>query len=283
MQSFKTVESIQNWISSKRREGLKIGFVPTMGALHHGHLSLIKRAKNECDLVVASVFVNPTQFNSLEDLEKYPRSLESDLRMLIMANCDAVFVPEVLTMYPSFPDKTNFVEVDLGLLEQVMEGAFRPGHFKGVLNVVYRLFDIVQPNKAYFGEKDFQQLAVIKKMVDELRLPIDIVPCETMREKNGLAMSSRNQRLSQNGIQNALIIAQTLNLAKSLSETKTPKEVMEIAAQQFENSSLSLEYLSIAEPVNLTELSDLWIPKSRCFIAAHCEGVRLIDNMELNA
>lgn len=252
-----------------------------MGALHAGHLSLIAKAKATCDVVLTSIFVNPTQFNSLEDLEKYPRSLEQDIRMLIMSNCDAVFVPEVLMMYPHFPEKTGLIEIDFEGLDSVMEGAFRPGHFSGVANVVYRLFEIAKPDVAFFGEKDFQQLAIIKKLVHQYELPMQIVGCETLREPNGLAMSSRNQRLSRLGKSDAALIHQTLMKAKALSTNCSPKEVQEICAASFTSSALRLEYLEVVHPETLEKLENDWVPGARCFIAAYCEDVRLIDNMEL--
>jgi pantoate--beta-alanine ligase len=281
LQSFTTIDSVNKWLTSNKLTGKTVGFVPTMGALHEGHLSLITKAKAACDVVLTSIFVNPTQFNSLEDLEKYPRSLENDIRMLIMSNCDAVFVPEILMMYPNFPDDTGTITLDFGGLDSVMEGAFRPGHFAGVANVVYRLFDIVKPDLAFFGEKDFQQLAIIKKLVYQFELPTQIVGCETLREPNGLAMSSRNQRLSRLGKSDAALIYQTLMKAKALSTNHSPKEVQEICAASFSSSVLRLEYLEVVHPETLEKLENDWVPGSRCFIAAYCEDVRLIDNMEL--
>ena len=281
MQSFKTVDSINKWLTAKQLENQIIGFVPTMGALHEGHLSLINFAKSQCDVVIASIFVNPTQFNSLDDLEKYPRSLENDVRLLIMSNCDGVFVPEVQTMYPDFPQGTNLLNLDFNGLDDVMEGVYRPGHFNGVANVVFRLFEIINPHKAFFGEKDYQQLAIIKTMVNSCQLPIEIIAVETVREANGLAMSSRNQRLTQQGKRNAGIIFETLNCAKELSQRLEPKEVLELCKKQFKNSSLELEYIEIVHPETLRPLSNQWVNGARCFIAAHCEGVRLIDNLEL--
>jgi pantoate--beta-alanine ligase len=281
LQSFKTVDSISKWLQNNKMEGKSVGFVPTMGALHAGHISLVERAKAECDVVVVSIFVNPTQFNSTEDLDKYPRTLENDIRMLFTTNCDAVFIPEVTMMYPDYPNQTNTVEIDLYEINAVMEGMFRPGHFEGVVNVVYRFFDIIGPNKAYFGEKDFQQLAVIRKMVNDLSLPLEIVACPTLREKDGLAMSSRNQRLSNQGKQDALIIYNTLLEAKKLASKMTPAQVKSFCASAFDKSVLSLEYLEICHPQTLQALDDEWVPGARCFIAAFCEDVRLIDNMEL--
>lgn len=255
--------------------------MPTMGALHAGHVSLVERATTECDLVVVSIFVNPTQFNSAEDLDKYPRSLENDIRMLFTTNCDAVFVPEVSMMYPDYPNHTDSVSIDLTQINTVMEGMFRTGHFEGVVNVVHRLFEIVQPNKAYFGEKDFQQLAVIRKMVADLKLDVEVVACPTLREKNGLAMSSRNQRLSSQGIDDALIIYNTLLEAKKLASKMIPSQVKSFCESGFAKSSLSLEYFEICDSETLEILEDEWVSGARCFIAAYCEDVRLIDNLEL--
>ena len=281
MQSFKTVDSISKWLQNNKIEGKSIGFVPTMGALHAGHVSLVERAKAECDVVVVSIFVNPTQFNSTEDLDKYPRSLENDIRMLFGTNCDAVFVPEVSMMYPDFPNHTHTINVDLTVINTVMEGMFRLGHFEGVINVVHRFFDIVKPDKAYFGEKDYQQLAVIRKMVSDLKLDVEIVACPTLREKTGLAMSSRNQRLSSKGMDDALIIYNTLLEAKKLATKMTPAQVKSFCASAFEKSNLSLEYFEICDSATLQILENEWVPGARCFIAAYCEEVRLIDNMEL--
>lgn len=281
MQSFKTIDSITKWLQNNKMEGKSIGFVPTMGALHAGHVSLVERAKSECDVVVVSIFVNPTQFNSSDDLDKYPRSLENDIRMLFTTNCDGVFVPEVTTMYPDFPNQTNTIEIDLQTINSVMEGMFRPGHFEGVLNVVWRFFDIIQPDSAYFGEKDFQQLAVIRKMVVDLSLPVKIVACPTLRESSGLAMSSRNQRLTSQGKQDAALIYQTFVDAQKLAQTQNPSAVKNHCQSVFKNSALTLEYLEICDPVTLQPLQNEWVPGARCFIAAFCEDVRLIDNMEL--
>jgi pantoate--beta-alanine ligase len=281
LQSFKTIDSISKWLQNHKSEGKTIGFVPTMGALHAGHISLVERAKAACDFVVVSIFVNPTQFNSSDDLDKYPRTLENDIRMLFNTNCDAVFVPEVSTMYPDYPNHTDSISIDLTEINAVMEGMFRPGHFEGVVNVVHRFFEIVGPDKAYFGEKDFQQLAVIRKMVVDLGLPVEIVACPTLREKDGLAMSSRNQRLTNQGKQDALLIYNTLLEAKKLATKMTPSQVKSFCASAFDKTVLSLEYLEICDPFTLKALEDEWVPGARCFIAAFCEDVRLIDNMEL--
>lgn len=274
-----TVEGLKKTLDSARKEGKSIGFVPTMGALHQGHMDLVSRASTVCDVVVVSVFVNPTQFNNLSDLEKYPRTPEADSELLKKFGCDVAFFPSEAEIYPE-----NLVSprVDLAGLDEVMEGKFRPGHFKGVVQVVYRLFDIVEPQKAFFGLKDFQQVAVIKRMVDQLDLPIEIVPCETSRTEKGLAMSSRNKRLSEVQQEEALIIYRTLMRAKADAASFSPAETIARAKEFFEKGTLQLEYLTIVDPNTLLDLSDKWVPGATMCIACFCEEVRLIDNMTLN-
>ncbi len=273
-----TVEGLKQALNSAQKEGKSIGFVPTMGALHQGHMDLVSRASAECDVVVASVFVNPTQFNNLSDLEKYPRTPEADSELLKKFGCDVAFFPSETEIYP---EKLVSPRVDLEGLDQVMEGKFRPGHFKGVVQVVYRLFELVEPQKAYFGLKDFQQVAVIKKMVDQLNLPIQIVPCETSRTEKGLAMSSRNKRLSESQKEEALIIYQTLSRAKIDSSQFSPEETLTRAIAFFETGTLQLEYLNIVDPVTLQDLKDEWVPGATMCIACFCGEVRLIDNLTL--
>jgi pantoate--beta-alanine ligase len=275
---FDTSESIQNQIIGLKSKDKKIGFVPTMGALHEGHISLIKQAQEKCDIVVVSIFVNPTQFNNPEDLIKYPRTLEADLKLLSENNCDLVFTPSVEVIYP-----VNYktIQLELGPLGEVMEGKQRPGHFEGVVNVVNRLFEIIQPHHAYFGLKDFQQVAVIKHLQKSLQLPIDIIACPTLRETSGLALSSRNIRLSDQGKTDALLIYNTLSEAKLLVNSMTPKEIEDKMSYKFMNSKLDLEYLEIIEPTTLTRLTNHWKSGATACIVAHCEGVRLIDNLQL--
>jgi pantoate--beta-alanine ligase len=275
---FNTSESIQNQIIGLKAAGNKIGFVPTMGALHEGHISLLKQAQENCDVVVVSIFVNPTQFNNPDDLIKYPRTLEADLLLLEANHCDLVFTPTVEEIYP-----TNYktIQLDLGILGEVMEGKQRPGHFEGVVNVVNRLFDIIKPHQAFFGLKDFQQVTVIKHLQKALQLPIEIIACETLREPSGLALSSRNMRLSDQGKTDALLIYNTLIEAKSLAQTKTPQEIESILSIKFGNSKLELEYFEIIDPLTLLKLNSVWEPGATACIVAHCEGVRLIDNLQL--
>jgi pantoate--beta-alanine ligase len=274
---YTTAHVLSSIISSAKKTGT-VGFVPTMGALHEGHLSLVKRALGENDLVVVSIFVNPTQFNNAEDLSAYPRTLDSDLELLSIFDRVIVYAPSVEDIYP----KNDFFEaIDLGDLDTVLEGAFRPGHFQGVVHVVRNLFYIVQPHTAYFGEKDFQQLAVIRRMVKVLNFNIQIVACPTYRAENGLALSSRNMRLSEQGRVDALIISKAMHYMKGLGRDLTPSEVVEKGKIFFSSGKLDLEYLEIVDADNLTILTDEWTDRAVCCIAAYCEEVRLIDNLTL--
>lgn len=275
---FSQVHTIQAEILTHKSKGQTIGFVPTMGALHLGHISLVQEAKKQCDVVVVSIFVNPTQFNNQEDLKKYPRTIDADLALLNESGADLVFTPTIDEIYPK---NDSYMKLDLGIMDKVMEGKFRPGHFDGVVQVVKRFFDIVQPNVACFGKKDFQQLAVIKYMTQSYELPIKIIGCEIMRETSGLAMSSRNMRLSEEQKEDALIIIETLRFAKQNEAKLSPKELKKQAVLFFQKSKLTLEYLEIVDPSNLKSLSTKWVEGATCCIACYCGEVRLIDNMEL--
>ena len=279
MKVFNFIVDVQRFVEEKHNLGLKVGFVPTMGALHEGHISLINRAKKENDIVVCSVFVNPIQFNNQTDLEKYPRTPEHDIEKLKQAGCDAVFMPSVEEMYP------NKVEdhYDFGDLERVMEGACRPGHFNGVAIVVRKLFEIVTPNRAYFGEKDFQQLAIINKMVSNLNMNLEIVPCPIVREKDGLAMSSRNVRLNESERAIAPKIYATLNDATSRKNEMTPAELRQYALDKFaEIKEFDVEYVEITDETNLKSLEN-WkeCEHARIFVALQLGPVRLIDNVRI--
>ncbi len=257
-----------------------IGFVPTMGALHRGHLSLVEQAVNETDTVIVSIFVNPTQFNDPKDLERYPRNLDADLKLLEKTGCHIVFAPDVKEIYPE-PDKRKF---NFGKLETVMEGEFRPGHFNGVAQVVSKLFEIVKPNKAYFGLKDFQQLAIIKNMVAQLNLPVEIVPCQIVREESGLAMSSRNELLSADERKNAAVISETLFKAKELALEKSVNELKNWIVETInKNKYLSVEYVDIVDEIQLQHVKN-WEEKvvKVCCVAVFCGKVRLIDNIVFN-
>lgn len=254
-----------------------IGFVPTMGALHAGHISLVQRAAAENNCVVVSIFVNPTQFNDKKDLERYPRNLEADLNLLKNSGCHYVFAPAVEEVYPE-PDKRRF---DFGDLETVMEGRFRPGHFNGVGQVVSRLFDIVNPHRAYFGLKDFQQLAIIKKLVALLHYDIEIVPCPIVREESGLALSSRNELLSPAERKNAAAIYRTLSEAHQKSKYQEVSELISWVIREVnQHPPLDVEYFEIVNELTLQPVSTWDDPggKIGC-IAVWCGKVRLIDNV----
>ena len=273
---FYTADSLNAHLQSKGND-LKIGLVPTMGALHHGHLSLVSSAMEMTDIVVVSIFVNPTQFNRSEDLEKYPRTLENDVALLKTIGKIVVFAPSVDEVYPSDYEPISF---DLGPLGNVMEGKYREGHFDGVMNVVKRFFDIISPNFAYFGLKDYQQFVVIQQMTKHFKLDVEIIPCEIVREETGLARSSRNVRLSEQLKKDALVIIESLRRAKTKVQANTPAEVKEMVVKVFEGTDLELEYFEIVDPNTLMSIDD-WIPGSHACIAAFCGGVKLLDNMQM--
>lgn len=274
-----TIKELQEQLHILRDKG-SVGFVPTMGALHKGHLSLVEKAAAENGVVVVSIFVNPTQFNDPDDLKRYPRDLDSDMKLLQSTRCDLVFVPAVNEIYPE-PDTRRF---DFGKLEQVMEGKHRPGHFNGVAQVVSRLFDIVQPDKAYFGQKDFQQLAVIMAMVRMLDLPVEIIPCPIIREESGLAMSSRNELLLPEQRAEAALIYKTLVQARQLTTEKSVNELEKWVRDSINKSPhLNVEYFEIVDSETLQPVLQ-WEaegPKTGC-IAVFCGKVRLIDNVVMN-
>ncbi len=291
---FNSTQQLKLYLISIQRQQNSIGFVPTMGALHKGHFSLVNKAKADCDVVLCSIFVNPTQFNDPTDLDHYPRTIKTDLQALENLNCDVVFAPEVAEIYSleelelkkhNQEDKswTEGKPVDFGLLEQVMEGAHRPGHFNGVAQVVSKLFRIVQPNNAYFGQKDFQQLAIIKSMVRQLAIPVEIIACPTLREANGLAMSSRNERLTPQERARAAIISQTLFKIKELYPYKTTRELIRFAEDELRlEPFIQLEYIEIVDTETLQPISDFKQNKSAVVcIAVKLGAVRLIDNVIL--
>lgn len=259
-----------------------IGLVPTMGALHKGHMALVKSAISDNENVVVSIFVNPTQFNNQEDLVKYPQTLEADMALLEEVSDNiSVFAPTVEEIYG---DKTTTKVYDFEGLDKVMEGEFRDDHFNGVGTIVETLLRLVKPNKAYFGEKDFQQLQIIKKLVDLENLSVEIVGCPIVREANGLAMSSRNERLSKTMRREAAFIYQTLKTAKKKFGTKSAKEVMDWVDGEFQKKSdLDLEYIAITDVDTLTPIQKKQKDvKYRAFVAVYAESIRLIDNIALN-
>ena len=319
MQIFRQVKQLRLFLEKAKSEKQTVGFVPTMGALHAGHLSLIERAKLENDIVICSIFVNPTQFNDKRDLENYPRPIEADIELLKKSGCTILFNPEVEEVFPDYENdqtqqassttydrtkegeelfcqgKNKYTQEGEGLqvmssaldrlelngIDMVMEGKFRPGHFKGVIKVVYRLFDIVKPTNAYFGQKDFQQLAIIKQMVESLKLDIKILSCPIVREENGLAMSSRNMLLSDQEKQIAAFIYTTLAEAKDLSNKLTVLKVKEFVEEKIQSiHEMRLEYFEIVDSKTLSSIGN-WNETKQgvgC-IALFLGKVRLIDNI----
>ncbi len=280
MEVFKTIKSLQQSLSDNGQNST-LGLVPTMGALHEGHLSIVRRAKEENNQVIVSIFVNPTQFDKKEDLVNYPNTLEADLEALESIGCDYVFTPSIEEVYQGDTKSESF---DFEGLDKVMEGQFRTGHFDGVATIVKKLFLITKPDKAYFGEKDYQQLLIIKKMVGLESIPIEIVAVGIYREHDGLAMSSRNTRLSQAQRLAAPEIYQTLLKSKKLFENGDLTKVKSFVKNEFiQNKELDLEYFEVAEIESLKSANE-FTPntKYRAFIAVFADKVRLIDNIALN-
>ena len=277
METITNSEELRRALGSRDRSG--IGFVPTMGALHAGHRSLVERARRECATVVVSVFVNPTQFNDKTDLKNYPRTPEADLRLLEEVGADYVFMPSVEEVYPE-PDTRTF---DFGMIDKVMEGATRPGHFNGVAQVVSRLFDLVKPAKAYFGEKDFQQIAVIREMVRQLRIPVEIIPCPIVRGEDGLALSSRNTLLDTDHRTAAPYIYKVLKAAVEKSHQTTPDQLAAWVTAQVESNPLQkVIYLQVVDAATMQQVRT-WeeSPAIQGCIAVQAGDIRLIDNIKL--
>jgi len=279
---YKDTERLEEAITELKQSGKSIGLVPTMGALHKGHVSLVKKALRQNDLVVVSIFVNPTQFNNKNDLKKYPRTLEKDAELLKQVSDKIlVFAPTADDIYNSNIKSINF---DFDGLEHEMEGEFRPGHFNGVGTIVKRLLEIVSPDRAYFGEKDFQQLQIIKKLVAKFKIPVKIIGCTIKREPDGLAMSSRNTRLKPEFREAAPFIYKTLKAAKKKFGTKSANEVVKWVNKQFaKHPILKLEYFTIVDTIALKPVKRKSNKKTyRAFIAVYADDVRLIDNIALN-
>lgn len=278
MKVVNTIQKLQSLLQPLQQQGKKIGLVPTMGALHEGHASLVKKCVLENDVAVVSVFVNPTQFNDKKDLEKYPHTLDADCKLLESIGAAYVFAPEVSEIYPE-PDTRHF---SYPPLDTVMEGRFRPGHFNGVCQIVSKLLYIVKPDRAYFGEKDYQQLAIIRRMVADLKLGIEIVGCPIVRENDGLALSSRNQRLSAQDRKTALGISQTLFASKDFASTHTVGDTLKFVEESIgSKNGLRLEYFEIVDGVSLQPVQNWNDSKSivGC-ITVFCGEVRLIDNIK---
>jgi len=280
---FNSKEYISKIIEGIKAQNKSVGFVPTMGALHFGHLSLVSKALNENDKVVVSIFVNPTQFNKKEDLEKYPRTLERDINLLkaLSKNNIIIYAPSVNDIYGKNIKASDF---DFDGIENEMEGKFRPGHFDGVGTVVKRLFEIVKPNNAYFGEKDFQQLQIVRKLVEKLQLSVQVVGCEIYREETGLALSSRNARLKSEYLKAAPTIFKILRGAKEKFNNQSAKKISDWVVKEFaKHKLLELEYFIIADVKTLKEIKRKSRKKTyRAFIAVYADDIRLIDNIALN-
>ena len=278
MKVIHTIKDLQAELSVLKAQGKKVGLVPTMGALHAGHASLVKRSVNENEVTVVSVFVNPTQFNDKNDLVKYPRTLDADCKLLEACGATYAFAPSVEEMYPE-PDTRQF---SYAPLDTVMEGAFRPGHFNGVCQIVSKLFEAVKPHRAYFGEKDFQQLAIIREMVRQMQFDLEIVGCPIVREEDGLALSSRNARLSAEDRENALKISQTLFKSRTFAATHTVSETLKFVEDAIAAvPGLRLEYFEIVDGNTLQKV-DNWNQTSYVVgcITVFCGDVRLIDNIK---
>ncbi len=277
MKTFLTIEDLTKELNLVKASEKTSGLVPTMGALHQGHLSLVKQSRSECDVTIVSIFVNPTQFNNPDDLKKYPKTLDQDLELLESNGCDLVFVPSVKEMYPTKPE----LNISFGAIENALEGEHRPGHFEGVGMIISRLFTIIEPTKAYFGQKDIQQFYIIKKLIDEMGIHVDLRRAPIVRESNGLAMSSRNERLSAQERAQAAVIYQSLEQAKQkiVSGVKFPS-VQQETERIFEGQSgMDLEYFEMVETKEFSSVTDFKNKEIALCIAVNVGEVRLIDNI----
>ncbi len=279
MHIFREIGPMKAYLKRERSNLSTVGLVPTMGALHAGHMSLLHASKKENAITVCSIYVNPTQFNNLADLEKYPRTLDKDIQMLVATECDAVFCPDNSMMYPA----VSQLKFDFGALDKILEGEFRPGHYSGVALVVSKLFNLVQPNRAYFGQKDFQQFRVISRLVEELKFDLSLVCAPIVREVDGLAMSSRNMRLNAAERKRAVILYQSLKQTRDrLLQGESFSQLRKTVATQCNLNNVKLEYLALADRENLTQLDNITDPsRAILLIAAQVGDVRLIDNLFL--
>lgn len=277
---FTKIVELQGYLTQIRSKGKTVGFVPTMGALHQGHLSLVEASKKACDYTICSIFVNPTQFNDKEDLDRYPRMPEKDIKLLESVYCDAVFMPEVAEIYKS-NEKAHF---DFGYLDKTLEGAHRPGHFSGVAQIVKRLFEIVQPDSAFFGDKDYQQAMIVKALVKQMKSSIKIITCPTLREFDGLAMSSRNALLKGEERATAGLIPKMMNQARELALSAGVKEAKDyIHKEVAANKNMKLDYYEICNADTLETITDLKSgTKAVSLIAVFVGNIRLIDNLAVS-
>ena len=278
MKIFNTRLALRQYLSQCRSAGKKTGLVPTMGALHKGHISLINTAKSYTDEVICSVFVNPTQFTDPKDLEKYPRPVAHDIQMLTDAGCDVLFMPTVSEMYA--PGETW--HIDIGPIENLLEGKYRPGHYQGVTQVVYKLFTIIEPDYAFFGQKDYQQVMVIRRMVELMQLPVKLIMCPIIREEGGLAMSSRNVHLKAKEHRDSLILSETLALVKGQFDKQNIAVLTQMAIDHFAtNAAIQLDYFEIVDAATLLP-ADARTEKTIALVAAKIGNTRLIDNIILD-
>lgn len=276
---FKRIKDLKSFLKKVKSTNKQIGFVPTMGALHQGHMSLIQTCNEKSDFSVCSIFVNPTQFNQTADLDKYPRTLEADTKLLIENKCDVLFVPSVEEMYPE--GQKSRIKVDLAGLDKILEAAHRPGHFEGVVQVVDLLLKAVEPDKLFLGQKDFQQVKVIQKLVEQYHPQVEIISCPTQRSEKGLALSSRNARLSTDEKETALVLSKSLQqIKKAIKEGDTAEQALEKARKNFDLPHVKLEYLELRAahdlaPINEEEANKNWV----ALCAAWVGEIRLIDNV----
>lgn len=278
---FKKKIDISNYIVNYKKTSGKIGFIPTMGALHKGHISLIEASKKTDTLTICSIFVNPTQFNNTADFKKYPVTIEKDIDLLEKAGCNVLFLPSVEEIYPA--DSSTTLPYELGFIETVLDGKYRPGHFQGVCNVVQRLLDIVQPNTIYLGQKDYQQCMVIRKLTELIQSPTQIIICPTLRESDGLAMSSRNMRLTSVERIKAVKISEVLLFIKQEIKPGNLQDLKQRCINYLTNEGYNVDYVEIADATNLTLLQN-WDGKTKlvALVAAFLNEVRLIDNRIVN-
>jgi len=280
MKIYRTVAGLQAEVVKLKKDSKVIGFAPTMGALHDGHMSLIKLSHKQCDITVSSIFVNPTQFNDPDDLDKYPRTFDEDRAMLEDHQCDILFYPTIDEIYPNGP--LEKIDVDLGGIETVLEGEFRPGHFDGVVQVVHRLLDIVQPDKIFMGQKDFQQAAIIRKMITILKMPISLVLCPIIREPHGLAMSSRNERLPKKTRMIAKALYKALKVTKQNIHKKPLIKLEQEALRSIKKVKFKPEYFKIIDGTTLLPIRHIDdAPFVVACLAAWAGEIRLIDNIIL--
>jgi pantoate--beta-alanine ligase len=279
---FKHQYELRKYTDYQRNNYKKVGFVPTMGALHNGHISLIQDAQKCSDITICSIFVNPTQFNNASDFAKYPSTINADIDLLTLANCDVLYLPDVNDIYPDGAENSKTKQYDLNNLDLILEGAFRPGHFQGAANVVHRLLQACNPDTIHMGAKDYQQCKVVQRLIEIENLNTQLIICPTLREESGLAMSSRNARLSIEGKLQSAIIYKSLQEIAALKNNTSFSECAKGYEKKLNDNGLEVEHLILAERDSLLQLRDFDKNKEMVLLtAAFCEGVRLIDNLEI--